>query len=347
MQLIQKTFICSSPAQIPSGGLPIYRVGGCQASARTSHCIISAGNVPRRRRNASDSACRRAQVDQAIQSLEQQIHTAPTAEAYNLLCRADFELDAWDAGIPVCEKAVALDPHQRSLSSLAGTNLRREGGPCRVLKSRRTGKKVRVEFERAVKFDPNSWEARTDLAEFYLEAPGIVGGGEDKARAQSDLLLPSNPGMAHWVRARIAQKNKNNDAAEQEYRLAIDATHGGARAWVNLAGFYRHINRLDEMEQALRTMESRPLDRPGALMDGSQHVVSHRTQCCLWPRDWCAAIWPPGRWKNGPLLKPTTFLANYLRNKATIPAAEAEYRAALAMAHGFDRAQQGLQRLGR
>src|SRR5438309_582499 len=29
-------------------------------------------------------------VDQALQTLEQQIHTTPTADAYNLLCRAHF-----------------------------------------------------------------------------------------------------------------------------------------------------------------------------------------------------------------------------------------------------------------
>jgi len=40
------------------------------------------------------------------------------------------------------------------------------------------------------------------------------------------------------VRARIAQKKKDNAIAEKEYRAAIDASHGGARAWVNLAGFY-------------------------------------------------------------------------------------------------------------
>src|SRR5580698_6561739 len=35
-------------------------------------------------------------VDQALQVLNQRIQTAPTAEAYNLLCRAHFELGAWD-----------------------------------------------------------------------------------------------------------------------------------------------------------------------------------------------------------------------------------------------------------
>ncbi len=91
-------------------------------------------------------------------------------------------------------------------------------------------KKVRTEFERAVELDPANWEARTDLAEFYLEAPGIVGGGKDKARAQAQALTPLNPAMAHWVMGRIAEKNKDDATAEREYRAAIDASHGGAHA---------------------------------------------------------------------------------------------------------------------
>src|ERR1700735_145002 len=237
--------------------------------ARLLMCTLSLVSVPLAAADTPEELLAAGRVDQAIQNLEQQIHSAPTAEAYNLLCRAHFELDAWDSGIPACEKAVALAPSNGLdhlwLGRIYGEKADRAG----FLKAAGLAKKVRVEFERAVEFAPDSWEAHTDLAEFYLEAPGIVGGGEDKARAQADLLLPLNPGMAHWVRARIAQKHKDMDAAEQEYRLAIEASHGGARAWVNLAGFYRHTNRLDEMEQALHTMESRPLDRPGALVDGA------------------------------------------------------------------------------
>src|SRR5580698_614146 len=47
-------------------------------------------------------------VDEAIKSLQEKISSFPTAESNNLLCRAYFELNAWDAGIPYCEKAVAL-----------------------------------------------------------------------------------------------------------------------------------------------------------------------------------------------------------------------------------------------
>src|SRR5229473_1907938 len=219
-------------------------------------------------------------VDQALQTLEQQIHTAPTAASYNLLCRAHFELGAWDAGIPACEKATALDPNNGLYHLWLGRIYGEKADRAGFLKAAGLAGKVRAEFEHAVQFSPNSWEARTDLAEFYLEAPGMVGGGKDKALAQVELLAPLNPAMAHWVKARVAEKNKDNSAAEKEYRAAIDASKGGARAWLNLAGFYRHTNRLDDMQQALHTMESRPLDHPAALVDAAGMLRGRDSMVC-------------------------------------------------------------------
>jgi tetratricopeptide (TPR) repeat protein len=285
-------------------------------------------------------------VDQAVQNLEQQIHTTPTAEAYNLLCRAQFELDAWDAGIPACEKAVSLAPDNGLYHLWLGRIYGEKADRANFLKAAGLAKKVRTEFERAVEFSPNNCEAHIDLAEFYLEAPGIVGGGEDKARAQADLLLTLDPGMAHWVRARIAQKNKDMVRAEQEYRAAIEATHGGARSWLNLAGFYRHAGRLDDMEQALRTMETRPLDHPAALMDGASMLF--RTG-----RSYPMAIGFVRRYltsatdEEWPAFKAHNLLGELLEKQGDRQAAAEEYRTALSMAHTFMRAQDGLERVAR
>src|SRR6266436_3522957 len=132
-------------------------------------------------------------VDQALQTLEQQIRTSPTAEAYNLLCRAHFQLSAWDAGVPACEKATALAPNNGLYHLWLGRIYGEKADRAGFLKAAGLAGKVRAEFERAVELSPKSWEARTDLAEFYLEAPGIVGGGKDKAVAQAELLAPLNP----------------------------------------------------------------------------------------------------------------------------------------------------------
>jgi tetratricopeptide (TPR) repeat protein len=282
-------------------------------------------------------------VDQLRQILEQQIRTAPNAEAYNLLCRADFELDAWDVGIPACEKAIALSPDNGRYHLWLGRIYGEKADRVNFLKAAGLAGKVRHEFERAVELMPDSWEARTDLAEFYLEAPGIVGGGEDKARAQADALLKLNPGMAHWVLARIAQKKKNMEEAEREYRAAIEVSHGGARAWVNLAGFYRHVGRYDDMERALETMEKQPMDRPAALMDGAD--LLYRTD-----RDLPMAIRLTRRYlantpdEEWPAFKAHTLLGELLEKQGDRRGAAEEFRTALGMAHEYELAQKGLKR---
>ena len=284
-------------------------------------------------------------VDQALQTLEQQIGTAPNAEAYNLLCRAHFELGAWDAGIPACEKATALAPSNSLYHLWLGRIYGEKADRAGFLKAAGLAGKVRTEFERATELSPSSWEARTDLAEFYLEAPGIVGGGKDKALAQAELIAPLNPAMAHWVRARVAQKNKDNVAAEKEYRAAIDASHGGARAWLNLAGFYRHTNRLDEMEQALRTMETRPVDHPAALVDAAGMLLRTSRDPELAIRLARSYIASPNTVEEAPLFKAHTLLGELLEKQGDRTAAAEEFRVALALAHNFRPAQDGLKRV--
>jgi tetratricopeptide (TPR) repeat protein len=286
-------------------------------------------------------------VDQALQTLEQQIQTSPTAEAYNLLCRAYFELDNWDAGIPSCEKAVSLEPENGLYHLWLGRIYGEKADRAGFLSALGLAKKVRTEFERAVEFSPNNWEARTDLAEFYLEAPGIVGGGKDKARAQAELLAPLNPAMAHWVKGRIAERNKDNAQAEQEDRAAIAASQGGARAWLNLAGFYRHTNRFDDMEQALRTMESSPLDHPGALVDGAGMLLRTGRDYPLAIQLLRRYIASPNTVEEAPVFKAHYLLGEVLEKQGDRPAAAEEYRGALAMAHSFRPAQDGLKRVTR
>ncbi|HKI27795.1 MAG TPA: tetratricopeptide repeat protein [Candidatus Sulfotelmatobacter sp.] len=283
-------------------------------------------------------------VDDAIQVLQRQIEHAPTdAESDNLLCRAYFMLEEWDRGIPACERARNLDPQNSLYSLWLGRIYGEKASRVGFLSAAGLAKKVRTSFERAVELDPKSWEARTDLAEFYLEAPGIVGGGKDKARAQIDAIMPLNPGMAHWIAARIAEKNKDAAAAEHEYHASIAATHSGARAWLDFAIFLRHANRLDEMEQAVRNLESCPLDYPAALLDGGNVLLRAG-------RDYPLAIRLLQRYltapvEAGPAFKAHDVLGQILERQGDLRAAASEYRAALALAHTYARAQEDLKRV--
>jgi tetratricopeptide (TPR) repeat protein len=285
--------------------------------------------------------------DQAIQTLDQQIRTAPTAEAYNLLCRAHFELGNWDPGIAACERAVALSPDNGLYHLWLGRAYGEKADQAGFVKAAGLAGKVRTQFEQAVEFAPNSWEARTDLAEFYVEAPGVVGGSKDKARAQADLLASINPAMEHWVKARIAEKDKNAAAAEQEYRAAIDASHGGVRAWLNLAGFYRHANRLADMEKALQNLETHPLDHPAALVDGASLLLRTDRDYPLATRLIRRYLSSSNTVEEAPAFKAHCLLGELLEKQGDRAAAADEFRTALTMAHSYRPAQDGLKRVTR
>jgi Tfp pilus assembly protein PilF len=194
-----------------------------------------------------------------------------------------------------------------------------------------------------VELDPHSWEARSDLAEFYMDAPGLVGGGKDKARQQADALMALNPGVAHWVMAQIAVKEKDAAAAEREYRAAIAASHSGAHAWFEFAYFLFHANRLDEMEQALHTLESSPVDRPESLTDGASLLVRTGRDPALAERLLRRYLASPV--EEGPAFKARDLLGRVLEKQGNRRAAAEEFRAALALSHTYTRAAEDLKRV--
>jgi tetratricopeptide (TPR) repeat protein len=283
-------------------------------------------------------------VDEAIQTLEQQVSgSANNAESYNLLCRAYSMNQEWDRGIAACERARNLDP-QKSLYHLwLGRIYGEKADRAGFLSAAGLAKKVRASFERAVELDPKSWEARNDLADFYIEAPGIVGGGKDKARAQADALMSFNPAVAHWVLARISAKDKDSATAEREFRAAITASHSGARAWFELALFLFRNNRVDEMEQALRSLESSTVDRADALMDGASLLVRSG-------RDYPMAVRLLRRYlsapvEEGPAFKAHDLLGQVLEKQGDQRAAADEFRGALSLSHNYTRAREDLKRV--
>jgi TolA-binding protein len=109
---------------------------------------------------------------------------------------------------------------------------------------------VRAEFERAVALDGNNVSARSDLTEYYLEAPGFLGGDKNKARAQADAVAPHDPALAQYLYAKVEEK-QGSGHAEDLYKKAIAASDNGARYWVELAYYYRRAGRPQDMESAI------------------------------------------------------------------------------------------------
>lgn len=285
-------------------------------------------------------------ADEAVQVFELRVREAPNdALSYNLLCRAYFMREEWDRGIANCEKARNLDPQNSLYNLWLGSIYGGKAEGAGVFSSIGLAKKVRTSFERAVELAPSDWQARANLGEFYLEAPGIVGGGKDKAREQANALMPIKPGLAYWLLGRIAEKNKDMTDAEKQYRAGIAATHSGGRAWFELANFFRHTNRMDDMEKALREMEKAPVDHHEALMDGASILMRTGRDPALGIR-LLQRYFSVGPVEEGPAFKAHEYWGQLLERQGDHRGAAAEYRAALALFHNFRRAEEGLKRVG-
>lgn len=284
-------------------------------------------------------------IDEAITVLNGRLSSAPTdAESSNLLCRSYFAMEDWDRAEGPCKRAIALDPNNGHYHRWLGHVYGEKADRASFVSAPGLAGKARDELERAVQLNPDDVDARVDLAEFYFEAPGIIGGGRDKARAQAQIIGTTDPAHEHWVYARIAEKNRDLATAEREYHRMIEVSNGDSEAWLNLALFFRHQKRFDDMEQMLIKTTEAPMSKPDVMFDVAQNLF--RTG-----RNFPLAIQTLKRYLAfGPVEQAPAFKAHYLlgqllEKQGDKAGAAAEYRASLGLARNFGLAQQALNRV--
>lgn len=174
------------------------------------------------------------------------------AAARNLECRVRFTLQQWSAAAKACAQAVRLDGGNSNYHMWLGRAVGEEASQASFLSAYSLAKQARQEFETAVRLDPRNAAALGDLGEFYVEAPGIVGGGLDKAESVAEELDRIDRARAAELRGRIAGANKDYAAQEADFKQAIALSSHPSRAWASLASFYRARRNWAQMQWAVR-----------------------------------------------------------------------------------------------
>lgn len=286
-------------------------------------------------------------ADEAVTALKARIAAAPTdAQAYNLLSRAYLGLERWDDAVKAGEKAVALDPNNSDYHMWLGRAYGEKADHASFITAASLAGKVRGEFERAVALNGANVSARSDLAEFYMEAPGFVGGGKDKALAQAQQLQAQDAAAAFWVKARLAEKDKNYAQAESYFKQAIDVSHGAGEQWLNLAAFYKRQGQLDKMEDAVNHAVAAVQQKTNVLVGAAGLLFQAG-------RNFNGAIEylrkyldSQNKMEDAPAFRAHLLLGNILAKQGDRAGAVREYHAALALASGYQPARDALARLG-
>lgn len=287
-------------------------------------------------------------MNDAVAYLKGRTQSVPDdAQAYHLLSRAYYELEQWDNSIAAAQHAIALKPDSSEYHLWLGRAYGNKAEHSSWFTALTLAKKTRGEFEKAVQLDENNVNARSDLAEYYMEAPGFLGGGSDKARAQADQLANRDAATAFWVKARLAEKSGDLAEAEHNYQEAIKASSDPGGEWLNLAGFYRHQKRFKEMEDAINHAVSYEKHKSNVLYDAA--VLLYRAG-----QNFPAAAQMVRKYisskphqETAPGFQAHYLLGEILEKQGEKKAAAEEYQAALSEASDFRQAQEALRRVSR
>jgi tetratricopeptide (TPR) repeat protein len=298
--------------------------------------------------NGPERLMRTGHADEALRALNLHIQDNPRdAAAFNLLCRTYYQLELWDTAILMAEKSIALEPRNSVYHQWLGRAAGQKAEVSNPFTAFNLARKVHAEFERAVALDGNNISARADLSEYYLEAPGFLGGDKHKARLQSEAIASHDPALAHYVMARVEEKI-HTGRAEEEYKKAIAASaNDAARYWIELASYYRRSGRLPDMESAitqslLATRQGAVPEFDGASMlrDAGRNVPGAiqmlRTYLAGDPNS-----------EDAPAFHARYLLGQLLEKQGDRHDAAEQYRAALEMASQFRPARDALARVSR
>ena len=160
------------------------------------------------------------------------------------------------------EKATDLDDknavYHRWLGDSYGRQAQRTGNK---LKQANLARKVKNEYEAAVRIDPRDIQSRLSLIEFYIQAPGFMGGGIDKAEAQAREIAKLDRLQGHYTMANVYSRSKRNPQALAELKTA-EKEYPDSIGPMLRVGYY-HVN-MKEFDEAFaqfdRILEKYPKD---------------------------------------------------------------------------------------
>lgn len=136
------------------------------------------------------------------------------------------------------EKAVRLDGgvarYHRQLAEVLGVTAQHAGMFQQMMLARR----FRKEVDTARELDPRDVQAERDLLEFYLLAPGILGGDVKKAEESAQRIAALDRAEGYLAEARIAEYRKDLQTAELMFRRAAELRPPSYKALMALASFY-------------------------------------------------------------------------------------------------------------
>jgi tetratricopeptide (TPR) repeat protein len=160
--------------------------------------------------------------EKAVKILQNAVAKNPrNGEVLLLLAKSHFELRQFDAAITNVARAVAVAPENSVYHEWLGRSLGEKASTSSWFSALSLARKAQQEFEAAVRLNPKNYSAFQALIEFDCAAPGIAGGGEDKALPKIEQLAAMDEAEGHYAAGNCRRQKKDFPAAEGEFDKAL------------------------------------------------------------------------------------------------------------------------------
>jgi tetratricopeptide (TPR) repeat protein len=184
------------------------------------------------------------------------------AAVNNLIGRNYFMMGDFKKAIDYFQRAAGAEPGNSEYALWLGRAWGRRAETSNPLTAPGYASKARQWMEKAVELNDKNSEALSDLFDYYLEAPGFLGGGYDKAEVIARKIVDVDPAEGYFARARLAEKRRENGTAEVQLRHAVEIAPKQVGRVLDLAKFLANEGKQQESDALFAKAETMAPETP-------------------------------------------------------------------------------------
>jgi tetratricopeptide (TPR) repeat protein len=194
--------------------------------------------------------------NRAVDLLNSAIAKSPEdASLHFLLGQSYYQLGDFPRAMASLERAVQLSPKDSEYRDWLAKSYGRKAEESMFLGAMSWARKTHREFEVAVELNPENIEARRDLIRYEMNAPGVVGGGDEKAVKHIDALEKINPIQGQLARGEFFTTKKRLPEAEAVFGKVLESNGEGIGVYFEVCDYYIDRANAEKMAQSIDKAE--------------------------------------------------------------------------------------------